>query len=733
MSALILLTPAFCDEFRTMLNKRFMLTPNEVFRGCMDIAIKHKVAKTEVLHASLFLTHMVNRGGLMLSPARAHKNGLKVHRAGADLSQLQNAYAIELSPSGNHRLMNIQKNKDLIARSKGLLAPVNGSERYVSLGCGHTVGWTKAVEAGCITCETELADKAGHLDKAKICRNPVMRQMVEVGWEWTHLPAALDEMFPPFARVAQKALNVANHVSQEVGDVECGCTMAEQMLDSAIADSGSSWKEAILEGVVDSGAPCADWAKHILTYAEKYAGGKGAPMLSFMHDVSQLYKGNASLGHIVWEEIVAAKFWDASCEYPLARNAIALVALTSTVEKGQVYPSIIGKAEVSKATSKARAPIAKQVEETLLDAISICGKLNANPQQTVFVEYTQELGKLFCRMGALITQTQKKYLNGVLFSVDEIREKFLQSMAKRHGQPIKFPKWGGNAVEAASESAESVTSAPTKAMPTISSLQDHNSPEWICKERGITVGTLVLEKGVNAPVHLDRAFKVVSIGAKVELVQASPYWPNPMTTIVDVKEFLTTWSATKMEVPKKAFVGQQTSNTYAKDLMKSKLHTAILESECVNSYTKSLVFWRKPDHVRTSKNLGKGQLVLCPIVPLHNVSYGKATPGSVSIGAIEVEGEEVDFHIMPLVKPSPDSTTGKYSPEDTFQAFWWISTTPEKSKANMVQETKKVRGFEIPVFVNSCDVSTGGQLFKYVAPEKRPSSIVEPKKKARRS
>ena len=44
-----------------------------------------------------------------------------------------------------------------------------------------------------------------------------------------------------------------------MGDVEFGCTMVEQMLDSAVVESGSSWEDGIVPGVVDSGAPCAAW------------------------------------------------------------------------------------------------------------------------------------------------------------------------------------------------------------------------------------------------------------------------------------------------------------------------------------------------------------------------------------------------------------------------------------------------------------------------------------------
>ena len=47
---------------------------------------------------------------------------------------------------GALRAEHIKKNEELIKRAGGLLANINGFERYVSLGCGHTVAFCKTAQ-----------------------------------------------------------------------------------------------------------------------------------------------------------------------------------------------------------------------------------------------------------------------------------------------------------------------------------------------------------------------------------------------------------------------------------------------------------------------------------------------------------------------------------------------------------------------------------------------------------
>ena len=66
--------------------------------------------------------------------------------------------------------------------------------------------------------------------------------------------------------------------------------------------------------------------------------------------------------------------------------------------------------------------------------------------------------------------------------------------------------------------------------------------------------------------------------------------------------------------------------------------------------------------------------------------------------------------------------------------FWWVSTTSNKADANMILETKTVRGVDVPVLKNSVALAPHSKLIRYVAPPKpRESSIAEPAPKKKYS
>ena len=91
--------------------------PMAVFQDCMTCLEKfHKLQKV-VLPPELFLTHRENRSSLMLDPMRVHQNILKIHKGGADMKQLVNAVAIEISKENlDWKDKMLDANDQLIAR-----------------------------------------------------------------------------------------------------------------------------------------------------------------------------------------------------------------------------------------------------------------------------------------------------------------------------------------------------------------------------------------------------------------------------------------------------------------------------------------------------------------------------------------------------------------------------------------------------------------------------------------
>ena len=98
--------------------------------------------------------------------------------------------------------------------------------------------------------------------------------MIEEGWSWDVVPAVIDELWPSFATVAQKALNTQNHIGTEVGELETCMTLASSVYDPGMREL-SGWKELAIENVVALNVPSAKYSKTLLEFVLNYGGGEG--------------------------------------------------------------------------------------------------------------------------------------------------------------------------------------------------------------------------------------------------------------------------------------------------------------------------------------------------------------------------------------------------------------------------------------------------------------------------
>ena len=272
-------TPAFRAEFQKLLELR-KVTANEHLQALFECLHNHKfsywVAQIKVEH---FLVHKANRGGLLLSPHNCHRNASRIHKCGADLKQLTHALCMELATTGKTRQEHLDKNASLIKRAGGLLAPINDSERYVTLGCGHTAAFCKQAALQGRTSEKSLQrTDSENIDLQNICSNEQFEIMIMEGWEWEVVPAIIDELFPSFAQIAQKALNTQNHISTEVGELETCMTLAANADDPGMQEL-DNWQELALENVVSLCVPCSKYSKTLLHFVMTFGGGQGIQSL----------------------------------------------------------------------------------------------------------------------------------------------------------------------------------------------------------------------------------------------------------------------------------------------------------------------------------------------------------------------------------------------------------------------------------------------------------------------
>ena len=322
-------TAAFAKEFQGVLDEIAKMSANEGLHKMMDVLRKHNLMyRIDTMPSKHLLCHPENRGGLMLSPHNVHRNAARIHSGGADKKQLTNALCIEMAPHADpRRASQIAANRELCDRSGGLLCPPTGEERFLTLGCGHTAAFCKLADRGGPTTEAVLADENGNIDLQRIFKNEQFKSMIVDGWSWEVVSHEVDTMFPSFAKLAQRALNVSNHVANPMSELEAALLLSVMSQDSAAKHS--DWKKFGIEQLKSLGLPCAPYAGAIMEFVVMFGGGEKAPFIRFMDGFSKQFQCNVNLGESFWHAIASTVFPSKTAKFPLLRVACALANLTA--------------------------------------------------------------------------------------------------------------------------------------------------------------------------------------------------------------------------------------------------------------------------------------------------------------------------------------------------------------------------------------------------------------------
>jgi hypothetical protein len=701
---------SFKTEFAKILEQK-NIEANVILQQALACLKKHNLLYKLEIECKYFLVHKSNRGGLMLSPFNVHRNAAKIKRAGADMKELRNAVCIELAPCGKLREEQLKANERLVENAKGYLASINGSERYLTVGCGHTAAFCKTAMAGGITPEQELADEQGKIDLRKLCANEQFKHMLEKGWEWQIVPAVVDEAFPKFARIAQKALNANNHTSTEVGELETAVTLAETAND---VSGDEDWQEIALDNVKALNVPCAPYSKAILDFVSFYGGGPGAPLVAFMDGFAKQFKAHVNLGEQYWHCMAYTEFPEKTEKFPLIRVAYGLANLVSPkVEDG--IARLLGKSDWTKISSKAMLKEAHAMEKVLKEGKEIV-EMTSTLQNAV-----KPLGQIFVRVALHSAGKGDKGPEGRHFTIDEIKSSFLEAMSSLVGARINYDPWQSSVAKAASDAvskpADSLRSTGAK-QPV--AFADLSNPEWIAEnDGGFKVGSTVHEKGTpTTPTNL---FAIFSIDNIVKVQQICSYDGKLQSKEVELAKFIVQWEHSKHAPPIKMASGQLRPTSLDVEAHKARIFQSVVavSDSCQDPVSKGLVsFWRRPDELRTNgKAIAAGKLTLAPLVNMFGVStkFGK--------GSVLVEKHnDINYYLSEPAKQSLNvnelAKLDQWADQEGLVcAFWWVQSTSDKKLANMTYSTISKHGVDIPVLVNEDELPPYTQLLKYVKPE----------------
>ena len=616
---------------------------------------------------------------------------------------------------------------------------MNGSERYLTLGCGHTAAFCKfALAGGGVTSEESLKDEHGMLALHKVKSNPTFNTMINDGWEWEVVCAAVDEAFPWFAKVAQKALNTSNHVATEVGELEAMVTLADAKEDG-VDD------EAAVASIVDLNIPCSKYAKVLLTFVKMYGGGVGAPWIRFMDSVAKQFQCNITLGETFWTTICKANFpGDITCMKPLTRVALCLCNLqTDKVSDG--IAQLVKVADITKLSSKGCADKAKCCEDTVRNAVIIEEAIAINLGHDSD-KLLQPMGQIFVRAGLVAIGKSQKDL-GEELDYKIIKKLFLQGVSSIAGSPVTYEPWAmtGDAVVDASMTENADMGDKSSGLHRADELTD---PLWIAERAGFTVGITVHDKAI--PNSIFNGFEIEAIGSHgVSLKKIEPY-DQPVSS--DVKVFRSTitlaemmhgWGKSSLQMPLKCSYIQHRPAQLSLEYTRCKLFQILMDTDVMNKAAPNLSFWKKPDMVRTADKIAAGALTLVPMtIPSNIVTKAANTHQQLcsgkaySLGKHKIllsEGGENEFFVIEPTK----CATGDVGVLPLIAAFWWVGVTSTPKEANMEFVFKEVKGVSIPLLKNHVELKPNVRLMRYVKPEaaakKNPAVCTGPSGKKRKS
>jgi hypothetical protein len=318
----------------------------------LDVLKYHKLAyMVENVSPNLVLVHPDNRSKLGVNPHNCHRTGAYIHRVGADLELLKKATAFEINPMDPVRSTQLDFNRKLVEQSHGMLAKVTGSERYVSVGCGHTTQFCKAALASCRTPEPSLADSSGFLNVQQlVLKDPAMRVMLEQGWAWTIVAWQCESAWPLLPDLAQRALNAANTVASQASELEVAASISEFAQLMQDANKGAvDWKKCC-EAASSSMPPCVQYIDIVAEYVRLYGGGPGAPMIKYLDQVAKAYGENIRLGEDYLKAVTECNFGPTR-KCPHTRTALIAANLVSKKVTDGIAKLLV-KSDVERLKSK---------------------------------------------------------------------------------------------------------------------------------------------------------------------------------------------------------------------------------------------------------------------------------------------------------------------------------------------------------------------------------------------
>ena len=175
--------------------------------------------------------------------------------------------AFELSTEAGKRDQQVAANVTLVESADGALAPVNKTERYLTVATSHTAAFCKAVEACC------KSPASGQPLEMKADEG--LFKLITAGWPMNVISEHVENQLPSLPPWLQMAMNSVNMGFKQVNEIEAAALMSEFL------QHGKTLQEAQL--LVEQSDPlCKPQLPAIAYYVSRYGGGDSQGLLKFL-------------------------------------------------------------------------------------------------------------------------------------------------------------------------------------------------------------------------------------------------------------------------------------------------------------------------------------------------------------------------------------------------------------------------------------------------------------------
>ncbi|CAL1135362.1 unnamed protein product [Cladocopium goreaui] len=226
------------------------------------------------LAPAAFLCHPQNRGSSMVNAYNAHRKGHDILQAGVKAELLPpNSLALEVATDSKLKESQFKLNRKMVAGSNGLLAPIRGDERFLTLANSHFVQWARAMDNGCKGPDGNI-----------LIVSSDMKPLLKEGWSWRIISGEAEKLWPQLPAFAAMAMNSHNTNQITSNGLECMMQLAD------LYQAGMKMDEAIL-AVEHSSPSCKNYLKDVAYFCKMYCGGQNFPLLQCLDHFCRFVSG----------------------------------------------------------------------------------------------------------------------------------------------------------------------------------------------------------------------------------------------------------------------------------------------------------------------------------------------------------------------------------------------------------------------------------------------------------